>query len=142
MYWNGRNYDQVTGWFVSSDPIGFAGGDTNLYRYAFNNPLRWTDPSGLEVNACGILKNVGKGLLGLGTGTVVLGILSGEGGKIGGTPLNTNEDYELALILGQQAMNSAGISPPPPGSSVPSINPNAGQPTIGPVSPNAVPVSW
>src|SRR5690606_11398044 len=31
----------------SADPLGFAGGDVNLYRYVANNPLVRVDPSGL-----------------------------------------------------------------------------------------------
>jgi hypothetical protein len=31
---------------MSEDPIGFAGGDSNLYRYAGNSPTNATDPSG------------------------------------------------------------------------------------------------
>jgi hypothetical protein len=31
--------------FVSEDPIGFAGGDLNLYRYVGSNPINATDPS-------------------------------------------------------------------------------------------------
>ena len=31
---------------MSEDPIGFAGGDFSLYRYAHNNPLRFIDPYG------------------------------------------------------------------------------------------------
>ncbi len=33
--------------FLSEDPIGFAGGDANLYRYAGNDPVNYRDPSGL-----------------------------------------------------------------------------------------------
>ena len=40
-----RYYSPKVGRFVSSDPIGFSG-DSNLYRYAANNPLRFTDPTG------------------------------------------------------------------------------------------------
>ncbi len=37
------------GRWLTPDPIGFDGGDTNLYRYVMNNPVRYTDPSGLRV---------------------------------------------------------------------------------------------
>ena len=33
---------------LSNDPIGFAGGDSNLYRYVGNHPTYATDPNGLE----------------------------------------------------------------------------------------------
>jgi RHS repeat-associated protein len=42
-----RWYDASTGRWISEDPIGFAGGDPNLSRYVGNNPLNYTDPSGL-----------------------------------------------------------------------------------------------
>ncbi len=49
LYYNWfRYYDPKIGGYISSDPIGLAGG-LNTYRYAYNNPLRWTDPDGLEV---------------------------------------------------------------------------------------------
>lgn len=44
-----RWYDPATGRWVSADPIGFAGGDVNLYRYVGNGPTNGTDPSGLSV---------------------------------------------------------------------------------------------
>jgi RHS repeat-associated protein len=47
-YYRARYYDAETGRFVSEDPIGFNGGDSNLYRYVFNNPISFTDSSGLE----------------------------------------------------------------------------------------------
>ncbi|MFN7873844.1 MAG: RHS repeat-associated core domain-containing protein, partial [Pirellula sp.] len=43
--WN-RWYDPKQGRFISQDPIGFAGGDENLYRYVGNGPTNATDPSG------------------------------------------------------------------------------------------------
>jgi uncharacterized protein RhaS with RHS repeats len=39
----------MNGRFISRDPIGFAGGDVNLYRYVQNNPINWIDPDGLTV---------------------------------------------------------------------------------------------
>ncbi|MHB9050224.1 MAG: RHS repeat-associated core domain-containing protein, partial [Pirellulales bacterium] len=46
-YYRARWYDAATGKFMSEDPIDFAGGDQNLYRYVRNSPLLYTDPSGL-----------------------------------------------------------------------------------------------
>jgi RHS repeat-associated protein len=42
-----RWYDANTGRWLSEDPIGFAAGDANLYRYVGNGPVNGTDPSGL-----------------------------------------------------------------------------------------------
>lgn len=43
-----RDYDPRTGRFLSPDPIGFLGQDSNLYRYVFNNVTKWIDPMGLS----------------------------------------------------------------------------------------------
>ena len=50
-YYRNRWYDPETGRFISEDPIGFAGGDVNLYGYVGNNPLSFIDPLGNY--ACG-----------------------------------------------------------------------------------------
>ena len=42
-----RYYDPRTGRWLSLDPLGFAAGDANLYRYVGNAPTVATDPSGL-----------------------------------------------------------------------------------------------
>jgi RHS repeat-associated protein len=41
-----RRYGTGIGRWWSRDPIGFAGGDANLYRYVGNSPVASTDPSG------------------------------------------------------------------------------------------------
>lgn len=41
-----RYYSPALQRFISEDPIGFAGGDTNLYAYVGNNPVNLTDPFG------------------------------------------------------------------------------------------------
>ena len=42
-----RYYDPQTGRYITSDPIGLAGG-LNTYLYANANPLYWIDPDGLS----------------------------------------------------------------------------------------------
>jgi RHS repeat-associated protein len=47
LYYNrARYYDPDLGRFISEDPLVFGGDDPNLYRYALNNPVRYTDPNG------------------------------------------------------------------------------------------------
>ena len=48
-YNNARWYDPSMQRFISQDPLGFAGGDTNLYRYCGNSPTNATDPSGFVI---------------------------------------------------------------------------------------------
>ena len=48
-YYRARYYNPETGRFISEDPIGFGGGDLNLYRYVNNNPLNYVDPFGRAV---------------------------------------------------------------------------------------------
>lgn len=43
-----RDYDpRSTGRWMTKDPIGFDGGDVNLYGYVLNDPINFVDPSGL-----------------------------------------------------------------------------------------------
>ncbi|MBI5196646.1 MAG: DUF2778 domain-containing protein [Nitrospirae bacterium] len=46
-YYRARYYDATIGRFISEDPVGFAGGDVNLYAYVGNNPVNFVDPFGL-----------------------------------------------------------------------------------------------
>ncbi|MGC9966483.1 MAG: RHS repeat-associated core domain-containing protein [Syntrophobacteraceae bacterium] len=44
-----RDYDPDTGRWATKDPIGFAGGDTNLYGHCLADPVNLVDPEGLWV---------------------------------------------------------------------------------------------
>jgi RHS repeat-associated protein len=48
MYYRARFYDPQVGRFLSEDPLGFGGGDINLYGYVWQSPLRSRDPLGLD----------------------------------------------------------------------------------------------
>jgi RHS repeat-associated protein len=96
QYNRARWYNPNIGRFISEDPIGFRGGDVNLYGYVRNNPTRFIDPRGLDIiviengrtegnpfghTAIGIS---GRGIISYGNG------YEGEGSNIiGGSP----EDY-------------------------------------------------
>ena len=67
-YYRARYYDPNTGRFASEDPIGFSAGDVNIYRYVFNNPLNFNDPSG-EIPTV-VVGAIGGGVIGGGIGAV------------------------------------------------------------------------
>ncbi|MBI4510548.1 MAG: hypothetical protein HY698_13020 [Deltaproteobacteria bacterium] len=46
-HFGAREYDSHVGRWTSSDPILFAGGDSNLFAYVWNDPVNFVDPIGL-----------------------------------------------------------------------------------------------
>ncbi len=53
VHFGAREYDPETGRWTIKDPIGFAGGDANLYAYVVNDPVNNVDPAGLAwINSC------------------------------------------------------------------------------------------
>jgi RHS repeat-associated protein len=48
QYSRARFYDPQIGRFISEDPIGFEGGNINLYGYVWNSPVQFNDPTGLD----------------------------------------------------------------------------------------------
>jgi RHS repeat-associated protein len=64
LYYNQfRYYRPDLGRYLTPDPIGLAGG-INLYSYAAQNPINYTDPLGLKAFSCAetleIIREVGK----------------------------------------------------------------------------------
>ena len=47
VHFGARDYDPAIGRWTARDPLGFAGGDTNLYGYVLQDPVNLEDPSGL-----------------------------------------------------------------------------------------------
>ena len=92
-YYRARYYDPKAGRFISKDPIGFGGGDVNLFRYVGNDPINWIDPYGLNPVA-GV---VGGFAIGGPPGAIVGGIIgSGIGWWLGNELSNLifKEKYE------------------------------------------------
>jgi RHS repeat-associated protein len=51
-YYKARMYSPTLGRFMQTDPIGYGGDGPNLYAYTRNDPVNWTDPSGLTSTRC------------------------------------------------------------------------------------------
>ena len=154
-----RCYDPNIGRWTTVDPLGLAGGDTNLYRYANNNPLSYTDPLGTQ-NSC-VAGAVG-GIIGV----YASGVITGEPpsafdyaiGAVGGAlvpnasiPVGALIGYASYLTNAPLAGNGADGRPLPPDiqalitqsnnpktnpyiTTDPYIDPNAGKSVIKPVS--------
>jgi len=49
-YYRARYYHPALARFITQDPMGFGGGQTNLYAYVANNPLKFSDSLGLRID--------------------------------------------------------------------------------------------
>jgi RHS repeat-associated protein len=73
-----RYYNPGSGTWLQRDPIGFAGGQTNLYSFVGNSPTNSADPSGLARVNFHIFSQL-KGPLGIGAD---FGWVTGPGGAV------------------------------------------------------------
>ncbi len=78
-YMRARYYDPMVGRFISEDPLGFDGGNVNLFAYGGNNPLLVVDPWGLWTLQVGWSTSGGAG----GGGTYGRGFIMGYSGENG-----------------------------------------------------------
>ena len=103
-----RDYDAETGKWTAKDPIGFNGGDTNLYGYVLGDPVNLVDPEGLSpsfsncLSKC-IAQHYGIGAMGLAAGVSGLPIVSTRtkpGGATKGTsPLSSSLSKALPMKM-------------------------------------------
>ncbi len=85
-----RDYDPETGRWTAKDPILFAGGDTDLYGYCVNDPVKWIDPSGMLSFGGGVVGGVIGAIGGAinaavnNADTLTGAMIGGLGGFVGG----------------------------------------------------------
>jgi RHS repeat-associated protein len=101
-FYRARYYSPTLQRFIAQDPIGFAGGDADLYSYVWNEPPNFIDPSGL---LGGGLSLGGSGEGGSGTQTA-----AGTAGMSGGVFVSSDTGQ---ISVGVTA--TAGGSSGPPG---------------------------
>ncbi len=117
------------GRWTSKDPIGFSGGDNNLYGYVLNDPINLvdingTDPWGAVIG--GVVGGVVGGILGGGAGTLA----APGAGTLAGGSFGATEGALLGAAIGAYAGDLAGniIAAMRPGCSLPSKgDPNSSQ---------------
>ena len=92
-YYRARYYSPTLQRFISQDPIGFAGGDPDLYVYVGNQPISLRDPNGQDLTTGLIGAGLGAVFGGLAaasdpcatSGQIIGGVLGGlAGGFVGG----------------------------------------------------------
>jgi len=136
-----RFYQSQTGKFLSSDPIGLRGNDSNLYRYANNTPVVFADPEGTSwiYPLGGAIVNLGFYLVladsPTWTGALSATVLGALGGGLGvgvkvisKLPQGTAAAYQVGTLGGLQLslLDSVLISDDPynPGSLLSVLIPN------------------
>ena len=83
-FYRARYYSPTYQRFIAQDPIGFAGGDPNLYGYVLGDPVSFRDPSG-------------RLLIGIGVGAVVGGVEGAIGADLQG---GSTSDIITAALVG------------------------------------------
>jgi RHS repeat-associated protein len=110
-----RDYDPDVGRWTAKDPILFAGGETDLYGYALNNPISLIDPRGLWTVGVGLGGTAGAGAAVSGSVLVVfdghgnIGFAeSAGGGGMGG--INASGGLMFQVTTADTIYNLKGFS--------------------------------
>jgi RHS repeat-associated protein len=93
-----RDYEAHSGKWTAKDPIGFSGGDTNLYAYCNGDPINHVDPNGLWIMAL-----------------LFVGALVFSAGTIASLALTSANLFQalyngLALSVGSMVMSIPGVN--------------------------------
>lgn len=88
-----RDYDPEIGRWTAKDPIGFTGGDSNLYAYVGGDPVNFIDPTGEWIMLCVVAAGVVAATV---TGAIPLMPLMSSGPD-GRDPFQRRDDPRLRL---------------------------------------------
>lgn len=99
-FYRNRYYDQNTGRWTQEDPIGIAGG-VNLYQFAGNNPVAYTDPFGLCIWDGCVVEAMAIGMVAFGGVRMVANLVSGK---------PATEGVAMDMVSGA----AGAVSPAPP----------------------------
>lgn len=113
-----RDYDPRVGRWTAKDPIGFGGGEPNLFAYVGGSPVNLTDPSGLIAPlaaigiAVGVSVAIDAGAQYYSTGTVDLGqtaIAGLAGGVGGGLGVAARAAFAGRALIAADTLASVGV---------------------------------
>jgi RHS repeat-associated protein len=93
-----RDYDPDVGRWTAKDPIGFLGGDIDLYGYCLNDPNNLVDPEGFLTPRQKLITSL-AGALGSTVGTIVGTIIFPGLGSAGGGAIGSALFSALATSL-------------------------------------------
>ncbi|MBV5327356.1 MAG: hypothetical protein JZU65_06915 [Chlorobium sp.] len=113
LFMRARYYDAEAGKFISKDPLGFGGGDLNVYNYVGGNPLVGIDPSGLTSKSVDATIAAGPALTGSiiydDNGDIYLSVGEGLGVGTGFSATITAGNPEVGLSLQSSASCGIGV---------------------------------
>jgi len=102
-----RDYDPDTARWAAKDPIGFWGGQVDLYGYCLNDPVNWVDPWGLYLTPGQRMTVALIGAVGAFAGYVVGSAIPGLGTLAGSTIAASIASGIAAAYLGGSGANIA-----------------------------------
>jgi RHS repeat-associated protein len=109
-----RDYEAMSGRWITSDKARFKGGQTNFFVYSSNDPINQEDPTGMSAELYGVQMALGSAATLWATGEFINAIISGNVLQIGLKMLAfetaASDAQDAANNLAMEAMGASGNS--------------------------------